>query len=68
MFIKMSHLLIVGLSCLPMLVNAVTPIQVVPVEKRTLPPLQSLKSGPYELPIITWGGTLPLFLPMATMR
>ncbi|BFM49527.1 ABC transporter substrate-binding protein [Marinomonas sp. THO17] len=58
----MKRLLIACLASVPMLVNAVTDITVQPVEERQLPAPKNLKSGPYDLPIITWGGDIATIL------
>lgn len=59
---NIARLCILTLTCLPLLVQAVSPIPVVPIEQRNLPNFQSLKSGPYDLPIITWGGDIATIL------
>lgn len=46
------------LLAMPIIANAVTPVTMKPVEQRNLPSEQTVRSGPHELPIITWGGDI----------
>ncbi|AUI88024.1 hypothetical protein BS333_16755 [Vibrio azureus] len=49
------------LACLltmPLMAQAVTYVNVKPIEARKLPSPRNLVSGPYKLPLITWGGDI----------
>ncbi|WP_194435382.1 OmpA family protein [Vibrio fluminensis] len=54
----MTKSLITCLLALPMMAQAVTSVNVVPVESRSLPSTRSVASGPHDLPMITWGGDI----------
>lgn len=58
----MKKQLIAMMFCLPLAAHAVTNLSVIPVEQRNLPRAQNVKSGPYEMPIITWGGDIATIL------
>ncbi|SDH55753.1 OmpA family protein [Vibrio xiamenensis] len=42
----------------PLAAQAVDSITVTPIENRNLPSAQNVHSGPYNLPLITWGGDI----------
>lgn len=58
----MKKQLIAMMFCLPLAAHAVTNLSVTPVEQRNLPRAHNVKSGPYEMPIITWGGDIATIL------
>jgi len=58
----MKKQLIAMMFFLPLAAQAVTNLNVKPIEQRNLPRAQNVKSGPYEMPIITWGGDIATIL------
>ncbi|PSV69641.1 OmpA family protein [Photobacterium angustum] len=54
----MKKSLLACLFAMPLMAQAVTPLNVQTVESRNLPSPRNLTSGPYELPLITWGGDI----------
>ncbi|HDZ9335912.1 TPA: OmpA family protein [Vibrio cholerae] len=54
----MKKSLLACLLAMPLMAQAVTPVNVQPVETRNLPSPRNVVSGPYELPLITWGGDI----------
>lgn len=62
----MKKILKATLLSMPLLVSAtagaVNDIKVKPIESRSLPSAKNVKSGPYDLPIITWGGDIATVL------
>ncbi|MCZ4311405.1 nitrate ABC transporter substrate-binding protein [Vibrio pomeroyi] len=58
----MKKLILATLMAAPFMANAVTDIQMKPIEARSLSHAQNVQSGPYDLPIITWGGDIATIL------
>jgi ABC-type nitrate/sulfonate/bicarbonate transport system substrate-binding protein len=58
----MKKLLVATLLAMPLLANALSPITAKPMEARQLPKAKNVKLGPYDLPIITWGGDIATIL------
>ncbi len=54
----MTKSLLACLIAMPVMAHAVTPVNVTPIEERKLENKRSVKSGPYDLPMITWGGDI----------
>ncbi len=54
----MKKSLFACLLAVPFMAQAVTPVNVKPIEHRHLASAHNMLSGPYELPLITWGGDI----------
>jgi len=58
----MKKILTALLAAVPLVAGAVTDIKVKPIESRGLPSAKNVRSGPHDLPIITWGGDIATIL------
>jgi outer membrane protein OmpA-like peptidoglycan-associated protein len=59
---NMKRVLIALLAICPMAASAVTAITPLPIEKRNFGAEKPLGDGPYDLPILTWGGDIATIL------